>query len=286
MIPAASLGSGGLCLVVAVTGLAAAIGHRGLQPVVLAVLVAPLVWISFSLTLGVTPATELGAQRGQTSLHLAVAVGAGVAVVDLARRVGRPRRRRRLVIGLPLLLCCCALASLPLAFAGLGVVSYRGTTTGEEFHGATFATAMLGDAWTSDDHLTRIASNYYPTGGSTQPATAWLREGGGPLGCPTVLQSSWQTVGAQQYPEPPLSVSEGGVRGRPADRPRRLYDDRARSRHGRRPDPRARLLTGGAFTNGRDGRLAAAMGGPQPAGGTRSNSAPSSVAAGASRADR
>ncbi|MDG5821197.1 sodium/phosphate symporter [Natronococcus sp. A-GB7] len=188
-------------------GVPNATGPRGPRAVVLALLLAPLVWVGFSLTRGVDPAIEIFVQRGQTFAHLAVVVSAGIGIVDLAGRT-TPRARRTVAVSLAVVLCLCALASLPIAFVGLEALSYQGTTTSEEFAAATFATTTLGAEWTSDDHLTRIAGNYYEAGGSSQPAADWLREGGGELHCSTALQSSWQTVGAQQYPGAPVTIPQ------------------------------------------------------------------------------
>ncbi|TYL37852.1 sodium/phosphate symporter [Natronococcus pandeyae] len=191
----------------AIWGLPLGTGPEGDRAIVLALLVAPLAWVGFAVTAGVDPVYALFARRGQTFVHLATVVCAGLAIVALARRVD-PSHRRVVTVGLPILLCVCALASLPLAFAGLEALAYQGTTTSEEFETAGFATATLGDDWTSDDHITRVASNYHGTSASPQPAYGWLHGGGGDLQCPTVMQASWQTVGAQQYPADPLSIDQ------------------------------------------------------------------------------
>ncbi|WP_306059920.1 sodium/phosphate symporter [Natronococcus wangiae] len=188
----------------AVWGLPLGTGLTGDRAIVLALLVAPLAWTGFAITAGADPVYSLFARRGQTFVHLATVVCAGIAICALARRVN-PSRKRVVTVGLPLLLCVCALVSLPLAFAGLEALAYQGTTTSEEFSSATFATETLEDTWTSDDHITRVARNYYRTDASPQPAYDWLHSGGN-FQCPTVMQASWQTVGAQQYPSSPIPL--------------------------------------------------------------------------------
>ncbi|WP_254532745.1 sodium/phosphate symporter [Natrinema gelatinilyticum] len=184
-------------------GLPLGIGRVGTRAVVAALLVAPIAWVGFAVTAGVDPVYADFARRGQTFVHLASVVCAGVAIPALVRRWSPPVTPV-VAVGLPLLLCFCALASLPLAFAGLEALAYQGTTTPAEFETATFAATTLGDDWTSDDHVTRVARNYYETGASPQPAYSWLQ--GNALRCSTVMQRSWQTVGAQRYPSSPLAL--------------------------------------------------------------------------------
>ncbi|AGB38654.1 hypothetical protein [Natronococcus occultus] len=184
-------------------GLPLGVGRDGDRAVVLGLFVAPIAWVGFAVTAGVDPVYALFARRGQTFVHLAAVVCAGLAIVALARTVA-PSRRRAVAVWVPVLLCCCALASLPLAFAGLEALAYQGTTTSEEFAATEFASATLESEWTSDDHLTRVASNYHGAGVSPQATYEWLH--GGEVRCPTAIQSSWQTVGAQQYPDDPIDV--------------------------------------------------------------------------------
>ncbi|MFC6766304.1 sodium/phosphate symporter [Natrinema soli] len=180
-------------------------GRTGTRAIVLALLMAPIAWVGFALTAGVDPVYMDFVRRGQTFVHLAAAVCAGVAMVALARRWPAPSRAKSLVtVGVPLVLCLCALVSLPVAFAGLEALAYQGTTTTEEFETATFAATTLDGEWTSDDHISRVSGNYYQTAASPQPTYSWLQ--GGALRCPTIMQASWQTVGAQRYPDSPRSL--------------------------------------------------------------------------------
>ncbi|WP_255171521.1 sodium/phosphate symporter [Natrononativus amylolyticus] len=182
------------------------VGPAGDRLVVVGLLTAPIAWVGFAVTAGLTPEYVLFARRGQTFVHLAAVVLAGLAILALGRYA--VRRRRSIApwvhTGVPVLLCLCALVSMPLAFAGLEALAYQGTTTHEEFETLSFATDATPE-WTSDDHLTRVASNYYGTNASPGPTYEWL-EGDGALACPTVFQRSWQTVGAQQYPSEPVTV--------------------------------------------------------------------------------
>jgi hypothetical protein len=57
--------------------------------------------------------------------------------------------------------------------------------------------------------LTVRTTNYLQSDASPQSAYDWLYGGGEQeLRCPTVMQTSWQTVGAQQYPDSPLVIDQ------------------------------------------------------------------------------
>lgn len=194
-----------LLAVLGIWGLPLGTGPTGDRAIVLALLAAPIAWVGFALTAGVDPVHALFARRGQTFVHFAVVVCAGLAILELGQWWGPPAKTV-VTVGLPILLCLCALVSLPLAFAGLEALAYQGTTTAEEFEAVTFASTTLDDDWTSDDHVTRVSRNYYQTSASPQPAYDWLH--GGELQCPIIVQHSWQTVGAQQYPSSPVSIEQ------------------------------------------------------------------------------
>jgi hypothetical protein len=202
---------------------------------VLALLVGPLALIAFSLTADLTPVYFNLVGRAQTFVHPAVMILAALATVALAGRHGREVARsgagggssasqsgpepgfRRIVV--PVVLAC-ALVSAPLAFGGLHAFAYQSTTTPAEFGTAEFATTRLTGSWAGDDHVRRIASNYYPndSNGSTRPVYRWLRSGGTPPGCPTVVQESWTTVGAQPMPAAPARIGSDRYRGWLANR--------------------------------------------------------------------
>lgn len=189
----------------AVWGIPVATGRTGTRAIVLALLAAPIAWVGFALTAGVDPVYMGFVRRGQTFVHLAVAVCAGVAILALAQQWTAPTwAPTSVTVGVLLVLCLCVLASLPVAFAGLEALAYQGTTTTEEFETATFAATTLDGGWTSDDHITRVARNYHQTNASPQPTYSWLQ--GGTLRCPMIMQASWQTVGAQRYPDSPRSL--------------------------------------------------------------------------------
>ncbi len=180
-------------------------------PVVLALFLGPLVFVLFGLTAGLSPVYRSFAVRGQTFLHLSIVVVAAVAAVDLCWRVQvRPGLQLPLRTALPAVLLGCAVVSLPLAFLGLPALPYESTTTPGEFAAVTFADDHLESAWTSDDHLTRIAGNYYGADSSPGPTYEWLR-GGTPPDCPVVVRDSWTSVGAQAFPSDPILAEAGDV---------------------------------------------------------------------------
>ena len=197
--------------VLAVWGFPRTIGLTGEDRILIALFAAPTAWVGFAFSAGIDPVYVLFARRGQTFLHFSVAVFAGVAILDLfrsdsilARTSHSLHRHARWV--LPTLLVTCTLVSLPMAFADLHVFAYQGTTTGEEFQTATFVAESVTESWTGDDHITRIARNYYGAETTTQPVRQWLRTSSRPPPQPLVTQESWQTVGAQVYPQSPLTV--------------------------------------------------------------------------------
>ena len=182
-------------------------------PVVLVLLVAPITIVFFGLSSGVTPGNTLIARRGQTFVHLVGMVLAALGAVSIARPIGqwseRYGWRTGLRVAVPMLMLVSALVTAPVAFADLDVFSYQGTTTSEEFQGATFAVEHAGESWAGDDHLTRIASNYYGdnSSGHVAPVYGWLH-GEPPPTCLTIGQDSWTTAGAQLYPDDPVVLED------------------------------------------------------------------------------
>jgi len=207
-------------------------------PIVLALFLGPLVFVLFGLTAGLSPAYRSFAVRGQTFLHLSVVVAAAIAAVDLGWRVqARPALQLSLRTALPAVVLACAVVSLPLAFLGLPALPYESTTTPGEFQAVTFADAHLESAWTSDDHLTRIARNYYGADSSPGPTYEWLR-GGTPPDCPVVVRDSWSSVGAQAFPSDPISGESDEV-ARFAAEESTVYDGGSRTEQAIvRPDGR------------------------------------------------
>jgi len=200
----------GFCVV----GIHYAMADADVAPVVLALLVAPVTMVLFSLTAGLSPEYADTARRSQTFVHLAVMVMATVSAVGWSTRLVDRARWRRLDTavrtGLPVLLVVCALVTTPIAFADLHVSAFKGTTSGEEFGAATFAVEHVPGTWAGDDHTTRIAGNYYParTNASVAPVYGWLH-GDPPPGCPTMAQHDWTTVGAQLFPDDPVQLERG-----------------------------------------------------------------------------
>ena len=177
----------------------------------LAMLVAPLTFIGLGLTAGLSPQYNDLVQRTQTFVHFGTIVITVVAAFVLRDRV--QNRSQSLItaikIGLPIALVVVAVVTIPIAFIGLEALSYQGTTTEAEFSAATFASTTVTQPWTGDDHITRVASNYYSSDYNQGPSPVydWL-QGGDPPACSTVAEDSWTTVGAQLFPAPPERLSE------------------------------------------------------------------------------
>lgn len=170
---------------------------------VFALLLGTLSIIGFALTGGLTVPYQDLAIRAQTFIHIPFAVLAGIGVILLVRRWDSRSIRAALVV----VVLLCSVVSAPLAFSGLRATSAQPLVTQSEFETATFA-ATHTDQWTSDGHMTRIASKYYP-GRSTPSQTGvyvWLHDDGEVPNCPVVAQRSWTTVGAQLFPASPETI--------------------------------------------------------------------------------
>lgn len=180
-------------------------------PLVLALLIAPLTFIGLGLTAGLSPQYQDVVRRTQTFVHFATIVITVTAAFVLQDRVQNRSRTliRAVKIGLPIALIIVAVVTVPIAFIGLDALSYQGTTTEAEFSAATFASTTLNEPWTSDDHITRIESNYYGSEHNVGPSPVydWL-QGGDPPACSVVAQDSWTTVGAQLFPASPEQLDE------------------------------------------------------------------------------
>lgn len=205
------------------------------EPVLLALFVAPMILIGFSVTAGLTPEYLYTALRAQTHLHLPILVTAAGVVAGYggasavhapagadaqeqttgAVRIDGGRVRASLLqrvarYGRPVLamvLVVAVVATLPVAYVNLDTGSVPSTTTESEFAAGTFAHEYVPGEWTSSHTQTRIAGNYYRgVNASVSPTAMWLRGGPSPP-CPTVSQRSWTTTGAHLFPGAPASVS-------------------------------------------------------------------------------
>lgn len=218
-------------------------------PLVLALLGAPLVLVGLSLTATLTPEYAGTVYRSSTFLHFPAVILIGLTVGTLIeslsghartlpgqgdRQATVPGRRGRGDVGISggrmiagvvvVLVLLAAAVSIPIAFGGLSVLNYKGVTTPAEYDAATFAQAYTEGGWASDNHLVRItwagedrteAPNASETAsaGTWRPTFDWLVGDGLPPSCPTVVQQSWTTVGAQMFPRPPASIDDARLRG-------------------------------------------------------------------------
>lgn len=179
---------------------------------------AVAVLLGFGLTASLTPEYLNLLYRAQTFLHFPalVAAAAGVAV-----GLRRSSRSARAVAAAAVLVA--AAASVPVAFAGLELLPYKGTTTPAELRASGFALAHAPGPVGTDDHLSRISGYYRHEGEAsfrsrpgagrfvTAPVYGWA-VGGEPPPCGVLVRDSWATVGAQFYPEPTVTVSESRLR--------------------------------------------------------------------------
>lgn len=172
----------------------------------LAILFGSLSLIGFALTGGLTVEYQALAVRGHTYVHLPFSILAGLGTVAF----GMTRDTDRLKTVLIVLVVVCSVLSAPLAFSGLRATSAQPLVTQPELETVAF-TAMYVDGWTSDGHMTRLASRYFPkrTGNnvSQRGVYEWLRGSGAEPNCPVVARQSWTTVGVQLFPASPGSVS-------------------------------------------------------------------------------
>lgn len=166
-------------------------------------------FVGVSLTAALTPAYVNTLYRVQTFVHLPAMAFAAVGVAMVASRRGwRPSSGKTRVLAAVVVVA--AAASIPVAFAGLDALAYKGVTTEAEFEAASFATTHVAGEWAADDHAGRIARYHGPdAGGQVLPVYEWIHGGAQPPGCPVVSQQSWTTTGGQFYPKPPVAVSTG-----------------------------------------------------------------------------
>ncbi|KAA9397845.1 sodium:phosphate symporter [Haloarcula sp. CBA1130] len=198
-------------MVFAVVGLPRASRDRRLiGPVVLALLLAPIVIVYFSLTASLTPEYYGTALRGQTFVHLPVFVLAGIGVASVAYRrspspaegLGTLRTHsHRLATVLTVVVVVAALATMPIAFVNLDTLAFPTGATESQFAAATFTAEHVDEQWVSDHPFSRIVALYYPgaASGTYQPTARWLGGGTKP-NCPTLSRASWGTTGAHLFP--------------------------------------------------------------------------------------
>lgn len=168
--------------------------------------------IGVSFTAALTPEYLNTALRSTTFLHLPVLVATGVGAVAVAAKY-EPGTTPLLRIAVAGLVVASVVVSLPLAFGGLSMLTYKGVTTPGEYAASEFATTHGNDSWAADDHVARLAPAVRPTAyGSRGEIYEWLVGGSEPPRCLTVVQQSWTTTGAQLYPSAPARLSQEAYR--------------------------------------------------------------------------
>lgn len=191
--------------------------------------------VGLALTAALTPEYLGTALRSSTFLHLPVLVAASVGTAAVL--AGRTARTGPVVrVGVAGLVVASAAASLPVAFGGLSMLTYKGVTTPAEMGATEFAVdhatvdappgagasgaggsaaraSAAGASWAADDHLARIAPGVrLGAGGARAPVHQWLVGGGGPPDCLVLVQRSWTTTGAQLFPAAPARMSPDAYR--------------------------------------------------------------------------
>jgi hypothetical protein len=206
----------------------------GITPVIVALILAPLVVVFFSLTASLTPEYFDTAIRGHTFIHTGIFICVGLAVGHLAARQGSnpaasadhksadqkkryvsarnssspSRMRRGLAVGLAILVLITALGTMPLAFVHLDTMAYPKVTTQSMFEAAEFASTHATEPWATDDPLTRVSSHSHAEANvSTGSIIRWLNGGAAPT-CPALIQQSWATSGAHLFPAPAATLNE------------------------------------------------------------------------------
>lgn len=181
--------------------------HRGLAAAMVA---GPAALVGVALAAALTPDYLATAYRALTFVHLPTLALAGVGAAGLARD-RRPRLRAGTVLAV---LLVAGAASAPVAVGGLATLPYKGVTTPGELAAAGFAEERVPGAWATDDHLARLARYRDPRPAVTRvPVYEWLLGRGPPPRCPTLVQQSWTTTGAQVYPAPPTRPAAGAYAG-------------------------------------------------------------------------
>jgi len=196
----------------------AALGLRAIRResgvVVLAMLLAPVVFIYYLLSASLTPEFFGAVIRAQGFAHVPAFVLAGLGIawlvnVDRRTDVGN----RPLVAVAVVLFAAAVVVTLPLGYLNLDTGSYPSTMFESEFEATDFVTDHITGEFTTEHSLSRPAilyhkplSPYRVTGDGTRVtvgATAtWIR-GGPPPDCPLLSQQAWTTTGAHLYPTAP-----------------------------------------------------------------------------------
>jgi len=192
----------------------------------LAVLAGVVTLVGVSLTASLTAEYLNTLYRVQTFAHLPVVA---IAAIGAATLLGRPERigfrnvdARTAAAVLAGVVLVASVASIPAAYGGLDVLSYKGVTTPAELQSSGFGETHASAGWTSDDHLVRIGRYYEPENvGRVTPTYAYLT-GSPPPACPTMSQRSWATTGGQLFPRSPAAVS-GDRYGRLTTKRHRVY---------------------------------------------------------------
>ncbi|MFB6197553.1 MAG: hypothetical protein ABEI52_04700 [Halobacteriaceae archaeon] len=170
----------------------------------LAIIGAVITLIGLGLTAALTPDYLNLLYRAQTFLHVPVMLAAGLGIGVLAKS-------RRARWGIVIVTLIATAAAIPIAFSGLELLSYKGITEPTELSASDFAVHHLPRQWTTDDHLARITGYWINSSMvSRRPILTWA-SGGPPPNCPTLIQRSWATVGAQMYPRPPIIVTDARI---------------------------------------------------------------------------
>ncbi|MFC4406278.1 hypothetical protein [Haloarchaeobius iranensis] len=172
---------------------------------------AVTVVVGISLTAALTAEYLNTLYRVQTFAHFPVvaiaSTGAALAVGRQAGAISAGTSSRSVAGALACLVLAASVASVPVAYGGLDVLSYKGVTTPAELRSSGFVVDRVDDSWTGDDHLVRITPYHGSADGRVEPTYAYLT-GSPPPGCPMLVQRSWTTVGGQLYPRDPAAVSE------------------------------------------------------------------------------
>ena len=171
----------------------------------LALVAAPVAIVGTALTASLTFEYLALAYRSHLFAHVPLLAVAAVGAV-----MAPGADRERLTALFLVVVVAAAAVSVPVAYAGLELRTYKSVTTEAEFK-ATAHTSAAVDGFATDDHLGRVVG-YHGGGGGRRPVYEWIRSGADPPDCPTLAQHSWTTTGAQFHPQRPATLPESTYR--------------------------------------------------------------------------
>lgn len=161
---------------------------------VIALLLAPLVFLLFALLRGLDPLSHVLAYRSFDFLDFGLALAVGTALV----RVRRPRRRAVLAVAA----VGCLLATLPLAFVTEDAFQVQNTTSGHELAALRHLAGVHDGRVATDQRLASVLTWYFHVPADGSLPLRLLRGQPPPGDALLLVEGNWATRGAQVHPLP------------------------------------------------------------------------------------